>query len=161
MLRTIEVPAAMQHYADRLKAGIEIARPTAIGVLKIKAKIGELLPAKSPANRGQGRNGKKSTALGAVDLGPHTISAYRKLAANAKRIDEYAESVDDVPTQGEFIRFCAAQWWIGDWLLYGEGRPDWGDKYEQAISLFNRPYDTLADYKAVAQRFQFPDRSGN
>ena len=53
------------------------------------------------------------------------------------------------------------QWWIGDWLNYGEGRPEWGDKYEQAISIFNKPYGTLAEYKAVSAAIQFPERSGN
>ena len=63
-------------------------RGVATGVLKIKAKIGELLPAKSPANRGQGRNGK-SVLADRIDspFDKNTITAYRKLAANAKRID--------------------------------------------------------------------------
>lgn len=102
----LDQAAAMQHYAERLKAGIEIERPIAIGVLKIKAKIGELLPAKPPANRGQGRNGKKSGNAALLDLSKPALSAYRKLAAHVKRIDEYAERVEDVPTQGDFIRFC-------------------------------------------------------
>ena len=55
----------------------------------------------------------------------------------------------------------AVQWWIGDWLLYGEGRPDWGDKYEQAISMFNRSYQTLANYKNVAKRVDFSRRREN
>ncbi|MEM1225844.1 MAG: hypothetical protein AAGJ40_09105 [Planctomycetota bacterium] len=31
---------AMKHYAARLKAGVELEKPIAIGVLKIKAKLG-------------------------------------------------------------------------------------------------------------------------
>ncbi|MEX2176017.1 MAG: hypothetical protein WD872_16765 [Pirellulaceae bacterium] len=40
-------------------------------------------------------------------------------------------------------------------------KPEWGDKYEQAIAIFNRPLDTLAAYKAVAARIKFPNRLGN
>jgi N6-adenosine-specific RNA methylase IME4 len=64
---------------------------------------------------------------------------------------------------GEFLDRAegAVQWWIGDWLNYGEGRPQWGDKYEQAISLFNREYKTLSKYKAVSNAIPFPLRRGN
>ncbi len=87
----------MQHYADRLKAGIEVEKPIAIGVLKIKAKIGELLPAE------KGGRGKPAQQI--CEFNRNTISVYRKLAANKEKIQEYADSVDDVPTQGEFIRW--------------------------------------------------------
>lgn len=53
------------------------------------------------------------------------------------------------------------QWWIGDWLNYGEGRPEYGDKYDQEESMFGRDYKTLSEYKSVARTFKFPDRSGN
>lgn len=103
----LDKASVMKTYAERLKAGVDIEKPIAIGVLKIKAKIGELLPAKPPGERGQGRGGK-STQPDSVDLFDHsTIAAYRKIAANKSKIDEYAEAAEDVPTQGEFIRFCA------------------------------------------------------
>ena len=41
----LDKAAAMQHYAERLKAGVKVERPIALGVLKIKAKLGELMPA--------------------------------------------------------------------------------------------------------------------
>ena len=42
---------------------------------------------------------------------------------------------------------------VGDWLNYGEGRPQWGDNYEQAISTFNREYKTaLAPMSRVFAR---------
>ena len=63
---------AMQHYAKRLKAGVEVERPIALGVLKIKAKLGELMPAKPPSKRGQGRGGKKSSEATSLDLSNHT-----------------------------------------------------------------------------------------
>ena len=93
----LDQASAMQHYAERLKAGISIERPIAIGVLKIKAKLGELMPAKPPNDRGQGRGGKESSKPGLPDFSKPTISAYRKLATNADRLDEYyeAEAVSD------------------------------------------------------------------
>ncbi len=54
-----------------------------------------------------------------------------------------------------------SQWWIGDWLNYGEGRPEWGDKYEQAISMFGKEYQTLVQYKNVARAIEFNERSLN
>lgn len=53
------------------------------------------------------------------------------------------------------------QWWIGDWLNYGEGRPEWGDKYEQAISIFGLNYGTLSTYKSVAAAFDICLRRQN
>lgn len=70
---------------------------------------------------------------------------------------------DDWVGVGQYLERCegAVQWWIGDWLNFGEGRPQWGDKYEQAISLFNREYQTLANYKSVAERIEFSLRREN
>ena len=64
---------------------------------------------------------------------------------------------------GQYLERCegAVQWWIGDWLNYGEGRPQWGDKYEQAISLFNREYKTLKNYKSVSRQVELSRRRDN
>lgn len=103
----LDQAATMQHYAARLKAGIEVERPIAIGVLKIKVKLGEMMPANPPNERGQGRGGKedKSIATPAIDLSPNTITAFRKLAANKERLEEYYDSTEDVPTQGDFLKY--------------------------------------------------------
>ena len=66
----------------------------------------ELLPAKPPSERGQGRNGKSATA-GVVDFNPSVISAYRKIAANREKLESYCAEVDDVPTQGGFLQYVA------------------------------------------------------
>ena len=52
------------------------------------------------------------------------------------------------------IRACgkAWRWWVGDWLLYGEGRPEWGDDYGQIEDAFGVDYLTLKQYKTVAKR---------
>ncbi len=53
------------------------------------------------------------------------------------------------------------QWWIGDWLNFGEGRPKWGDKYEAAVEALAIPYGTLTEYKYVARQFEFSKRMEN
>lgn len=101
----LDKAAAMKHYAERLKGGIEIEKPIAIGVLKIKAKIGELMPAKPVGERGQGRGGKESIQSDSIDFSPQTIVAYRKIAANIEQLDDFCQAIDDVPTQGGFLKY--------------------------------------------------------
>lgn len=43
----------------------------------------------------------------------------------------------------------AIQWWIGDWLLYGEHK--WREKYAQAIQVTGRSEQTLMNYAFVAK----------
>ncbi len=81
----------------RLKAGIEVERPIAIGVLKIKAKLGELMPAKSPKESGA-MKGKGSYKV-EVPFHPRDISGHRKIAKHVDRLTEYSESIEDVPAQ--------------------------------------------------------------
>lgn len=99
----LDKAVAMQAYADQLKAGVQIERPIALGVLKIKAKIGELCPATPKSQTGRG---KKSIPTDGILFTENTLTAYRKLAKHKDKLEEYADSIDDVPTQGEFIRFA-------------------------------------------------------
>jgi len=64
---------------------------------------------------------------------------------------------------GEFIKRAESgvQWWIGDWLNYGEGRPGWGDKYAKEVDEFGRDVDTLKQYKSVSSVYDLCDRSHN
>lgn len=50
-------------------------------------------------------------------------------------------------------------WWIGDWLNYGERR--YGDMYEQATLETGREKQTLADLKWVASKFETSRRREN
>jgi phage N-6-adenine-methyltransferase len=105
----LDQAATMQHYAERLKAGIEVERPIALGVLKIKAGLGELLAPASPAERGaKGGRGKKASKEDLPAFSKPTVAAYRKLAANRPRLDEYFEAIEDVPSQTDFIRWCGS-----------------------------------------------------
>jgi hypothetical protein len=51
------------------------------------------------------------------------------------------------------------QWWIGDWLNYGEQR--YGEKYSQALEVTDASYQTLAHAKSVASKFEFCRRRQN
>lgn len=46
----------------------------------------------------------------------------------------------------------AVQWWIGDWLNYGEAR--YGEKYSQALDEFGRKKQTLMNYAFVAKAIE-------
>jgi hypothetical protein len=45
----------------------------------------------------------------------------------------------------------SVQWWIGDWLRYGERR--WGETYTQAAQETGRSRGALRNMKSVADRF--------
>ena len=49
-------------------------------------------------------------------------------------------------------------WATGDWLIYGEGRGDWGETYTQAIDLTKKSYASLAQYARVSREFNFEAR---
>ncbi len=53
----------------------------------------------------------------------------------------------------------ATQWWIGDWLAFGEGK--YGDTYTEAEEQTGFAYDTLAKNKLVAQEYQIGRRRPN
>ena len=64
----LDKASAMQTYAT--KAGIELEKPIAIGVLKIKIKLGELMPAKARKETGRG---KKTMPRDGIVFHPHTV----------------------------------------------------------------------------------------
>lgn len=51
------------------------------------------------------------------------------------------------------------EWWLGDWLRYGEQR--WGEKYAAAQLETGKAYGTLANYKYVADRIEPSRRREN
>lgn len=50
----------------------------------------------------------------------------------------------------------ALQWWIGDWLRFGERR--YGEMYAQAVETTGKAYQSLADAKWVADKIDFSRR---
>lgn len=53
----------------------------------------------------------------------------------------------------------AVQWWIGDWLNFGEAK--YGEMYAQAMDEHDLAYQTLQDYKYVASKVQLSVRTDN
>jgi phage N-6-adenine-methyltransferase len=117
----LDKAATMQHYAERLKAGIELERPIALGVLKIKAKLGELMPAKPPQESGAMKGKGSKPAL--LPFSKPVIATYRKLAANRDALDDYYHAVDDVPSQNDFLKYVANGSIIA--TKHGNGVVDW------------------------------------
>lgn len=74
----------------RVKSSTEVVRPLAYGVLKIKGKLGRLMPAE------QGKRNDKlpKAALGSCEFTAPTISAYRKIGAHQKLLDEYYDACE-------------------------------------------------------------------
>jgi hypothetical protein len=52
----------------------------------------------------------------------------------------------------------SVQWSIGDWLLYGEGRGDWGETYAQAVDFTQYSEQTLQNFVWVCGRWEFSRR---
>lgn len=102
----------LAHYAKRIDVDTEVSNAIQYGKLKIVAKLGELMPAKPPKEKGRGKKGKAG-----LPFSKPTISAYRKVAKHVKQIDGYyAQSKsnrgDQNPTEitvTGFISHCAAK----------------------------------------------------
>ena len=55
----------------------------------------------------------------------------------------------------------ASLWAIGDWIVYGEGRGDWGEMYTQAIDATQKSYQTVKAAAWAAEKFQLVRRRTN
>ncbi|HSH45129.1 MAG TPA: LmbU family transcriptional regulator [Longimicrobiales bacterium] len=68
---------------------------------------------------------------------------------------------DDWEDVGRSLRAIegAVQWWIGDWLNYGERK--YGERYTQAIEATGYAYDTLAGAAYVARQIESCRRRQN
>jgi hypothetical protein len=53
----------------------------------------------------------------------------------------------------------ASKWWLGDWLLYGEGA--YGEQYSQALSSTDYRYQTLVNAASVSRRVESYRRREN
>lgn len=52
-------------------------------------------------------------------------------------------------TLGKIASGC--QFWVGDWIRYGEDQAEWGEKYSQALEETGLEYPTLSNYVHVAK----------
>lgn len=53
----------------------------------------------------------------------------------------------------------ARQWWVGDWVNYGEAR--YGEKYTQALDATGLAYQTLMNAASVARKVEISRRREN
>ena len=51
-----------------------------------------------------------------------------------------------------------ARWWRGDWIVYGETRSEWGDKYEHECGELGLDYGSVANLKSLSKEFNFSRR---
>jgi N6-adenosine-specific RNA methylase IME4 len=52
----------------------------------------------------------------------------------------------------------SSRWWLGDWLLHGEGQAEWGSMYDEVVEEFGEKYGSAADAKWIAEEFDFSRR---
>jgi N6-adenosine-specific RNA methylase IME4 len=52
----------------------------------------------------------------------------------------------------------SSRWWLGDWLLHGEGQAQWGSMYDQVVDELEGKYQTAAQAKWIANKFDFSRR---
>lgn len=103
----LDKATVMSTYAQ-LRGSVDVARPVAFGVLKIKAKLGELLPAKAPKESGA-MKGKKGIGAAPIPFDANTRVAYRKLAKHKDKLEEWYEGIKDVPSQSDFIKIITLE----------------------------------------------------
>jgi N6-adenosine-specific RNA methylase IME4 len=102
---------------------------------------------------------KVNSAIASRDPRDITLGGCRLTASGI--VFDGAPTFEEWESAGAFLQRCegAVQFWIGDWLLYGESRPDWGDHYDEAMSRFGVGRDTLLDYRRVAKAIPPPLRN--
>lgn len=79
----------------------------------------------------------------ATDIGETTETAW--IAPANMTYDEYASVGRTLQQVGRSLN-----WWIGDWLNYGERK--FGEMYAQALEITGLSLESLTKYKAVAAR---------
>lgn len=77
--------------------------------------------------------------------------------------------VDGKPTAEQWDKFgdvlralhVASIWATADWLLYGDGRGDYGETYDAAIARLGLSYGRMANLLWLARKFEFSRRHEN
>lgn len=70
------------------------------------------------------------------------------------------------PTFDQWLKFgrklwamrTSLQWCVGDWLVYGEGKGEWGETYAQAVDVTHYAPQTLANFAWVSSRIDISRR---
>lgn len=108
-------------------------------------------------------NVQHSDELTVVDGGTFQFRGFQLTKVGFELPEGRAISADDFSDLGEllFALDGSIQWLIGDWLLHGEDRPEWGDRYEAVIQHTGKSYSTLTGYKSIARKIPFCRRQQN
>jgi len=86
---------ALEVYARRVKLDTEALNAIQYGKLLITAKLGELLPAGGPSERGtKGGRGKKAPNVPLPAFSGPAISRYRRVSAHQPKLREYREEIE-------------------------------------------------------------------
>ena len=90
-----------------------------------------MLPVRSPSCS-RHRCGARARTVGRTGLQIHGAPSYEHWRGTGLRL----------ATLGDAVR-----WAIGDWLIYGEGRGEWGETYTQAAEETHIERETLRKYR--------------
>lgn len=91
---------------------------------------------------------------GSVQLGGGiTLTATGAIIEGEPTMDDFCTAV-----QNCYSLANATMWAIGDLLLYGEGRGEWGEAYTQAVELTQKSYASLTQAVWVSKAYPHEDR---
>lgn len=92
--KALAANCALAEYLKKAKRCLAEANPILYGRLKLVAKVGELMEAPSPAERGKrGGRGKKAPSPGEGALAPATLAAYRKVHAHRNALADFWDAI--------------------------------------------------------------------
>lgn len=81
-------------------------------------------------------------------------------------MDRKGLTINGRPTLPQWIAYgqllqtmaSGSTWAVGDWIIYGESRTDWGEMYSQALSELDYDYGTLRNIVSVCKRWPRDER---
>jgi hypothetical protein len=69
-------------------------------------------------------------------------------------------SFEQYQAAGAFIQRAhkLSGWWLADWIVYGDSRPDWKDEIDQATGIDELQPQTVRQYRMLAKKFPMSNR---
>lgn len=69
-------------------------------------------------------------------------------------------SFEQYQAVGQFIEraHAASGWWLADWIVYGDSRPDWKAEIDQAVGIDELQPQTVRQYRMLAKKFPLSNR---
>lgn len=97
----------------------------------------------------------KKTTKPATVSGMLGLLIYEHFRLNSDGLEvEGTPNLADYARAGDFITHAehGAQFWLADWLTYGDSRPEWASKLQQAQELHHYKPETIEQFKRVARK---------